>query len=279
MTSLNKMLSMLDLFTPETPVVSADEAAARLQYSRTTAYRYLRALCDAGLLSRLSGVYTLGPRAIEIDYVIRSADPLLQASEPVMSAIRDRYGCNVQLFSMFSDRIIAVHHVLGADPVAVSFGRGRATPMFLGAGGRAIVASLPTARSRALFEQHQDEAKAGGLGDDWQTARNRLKTIRNEGSVISVGELDRDSVGIAAPIPLTAPALPSSLVMVLSRQRYELIDRKAAVEVVRDGAARILAALQAYDEPTIAMDKPRRAVALKAAPKAGKTTARDQRSK
>ncbi|MBL0418725.1 helix-turn-helix domain-containing protein [Ramlibacter sp. AW1] len=53
--SLSKMLEILDLFDEEHPTRTAEEISAILQLSASTAYRYIRELCAAGLLGRLTG--------------------------------------------------------------------------------------------------------------------------------------------------------------------------------------------------------------------------------
>lgn len=78
MTSLNRMLSVLDLFTAARPVWEADCIVEALGCSTPTGYRYLKELMHAGLLQRFNGgYYALGPRITLLDYVIRSTDPLL----------------------------------------------------------------------------------------------------------------------------------------------------------------------------------------------------------
>ena len=47
------MLKVLDLFTEQTPALSADEIISKLKYSRPTGYRYVRELVSAGLLVRI----------------------------------------------------------------------------------------------------------------------------------------------------------------------------------------------------------------------------------
>ena len=53
--SLARAFDVLDLFTLETPRLTSEEVSARLGYSRSMAYRYLKELCDAGLLVPQSG--------------------------------------------------------------------------------------------------------------------------------------------------------------------------------------------------------------------------------
>src|SRR5580692_9207329 len=135
----DRMLAVLDLFSPERPVLTAEEVAGRLGCSVATAYRYLGRLGAAGLVAGFRAAYALGPRVIELDHTIRQGDPLLHAAQPVMRELRDASGCDVLLASMFGERILAVHHERGGDPAIVSFGRGRPMPLFRGAGSRMMV--------------------------------------------------------------------------------------------------------------------------------------------
>ena len=83
--SLSKMLHILQLFTEAEPVWSTAAILEALETSRSTGYRYIKALHDAGLLNSVrNGYYSLGPRIIEMDLQIRLTDPLLLASHGVL---------------------------------------------------------------------------------------------------------------------------------------------------------------------------------------------------
>ena len=242
MSSLRRMLAILDLFGPDRPVWKADEVAAKFGCSVATAYRYLAELCRAGLLSRVNGDYTLGARIIELDYTIRACDPLRQAALPAMQELRDRTGCDVLLADMIGDRILASHHERGNDPATIGFGRGRPMPLFRGAGSKAILAALPPARLRRLFAAHRDEIAAAGLGEDWDAFRRAAAAIRRAGHAISLGELEPQNVAVGAPIQHGDGASPGSLVLVLSRERWGIVDKQLIVTMVCTAAARIAAA-------------------------------------
>src|SRR5690242_20035487 len=110
MSSLTKMLAVLDLFSKDNPVWSADDIIAELKYSRPTAYRYFKTLCASGLLRRSAGWYVLGPRIVELDYHIRRCDPLLSVGRPVMQRLCQQTGCDVLLLSMYGTTTLAIHH-------------------------------------------------------------------------------------------------------------------------------------------------------------------------
>ena len=236
------MLAVLDLFSVDQPVWKADEVAASFRCSVATAYRYLAELCRAGLLTRTSSTFTLGARIVELDYTIRQSDPLRRAALPIMRELRDRTGCDVLLADMIGDRILASHHERGNDPTTVSFGRGRPMPLFRGAGSKAIIATLPVARLRRIYNARQDEIAGAGLGDDWKGFRAALAAIRRAGHAISLGELEPQNVAVGAPVPHGEGAAPGSLVLVLSRARWGIADKTVIAALVEMAAARIGAA-------------------------------------
>ncbi len=239
MSSSGRMLQLLDLFSPEQPLVAAERIALALDVSTATAYRYAADLCASGLLARFSGSFTLGPRIVELDYTIREHDPLLLAGLPVLRRLRDRTACDVLMTEMFGDRIIAVHHERGTDPSTVSFSRGRPMPLFRGAGSKVIVANLTALQAQRLYARHTEEAAASGLGADWPSFRAELATIRRTGYSVSEGELDPQNVGIGAPISHETILLPGSVVAVMSRSRWEFADKALMAQVVVEAGQQI----------------------------------------
>jgi DNA-binding IclR family transcriptional regulator len=64
--SVERAATMLGLFTVEEPQLTLGELTSRMQMSKATVHRYATALRDAGLLRQTGGVYTLGPRVVEL---------------------------------------------------------------------------------------------------------------------------------------------------------------------------------------------------------------------
>jgi DNA-binding IclR family transcriptional regulator len=238
-TSLAKMLDVLTLFTASEPVLTAEDIIKELNYTRPTTYRYVRELCAAGLLTRFNKGYALGPRVIELDYIIRQADPVLKVSKSTMRALADRYGCEVVLLSMFGAKVVTVHEEKGKDFPQVSFGRGHPMPLFLGAGSKVMTAFLPAAKQKKLFVTYPAEVAASKLGTDWPKFHASLRKIRAAGFAVSVGELDPANVGVAAPILGEGGEARGSLVLILSETRYQIADKPLLLDTLKGAAARI----------------------------------------
>jgi DNA-binding IclR family transcriptional regulator len=64
--SVERAARLLELFSVDEPELSLGEITARLGTSKATAHRYATALRQAGLLRASDGVYSLGPRVVEL---------------------------------------------------------------------------------------------------------------------------------------------------------------------------------------------------------------------
>jgi DNA-binding IclR family transcriptional regulator len=256
MSSLARMLAVLDLFTAAQPVWTAEDIIAKLGTSRPTGYRYVRELVAAGLLLRLTGgLYHLGPRIIELDYQIRATDPVLQAGQPIMKALADRTGCDVLLSNIYGEQVLNVHHEPGIEPLRIKFSRGVPLPLFRGSTSKAILAFLPRSRLKRIYDHHAGEIAQANLGRTWEEFRRSLAPIRRAGVAYSSGELDPPNVGNAAPVFGPDGEVLGSLTLVTLDKRWRLLDQKQVIGLLRDGAREITEAIARTSHPDAAVLK------------------------
>lgn len=233
------MLAVLDLFTDEHAILSADDITARLKYSRPTGYRYVRELVAAGLLLRAPGGYALGPRIIELDWLIRTRDPLLTTSREAVSELSQKLGCDITQMGLYGERIVTIHHERGPEPLEISFDRGRPMPLFRGAPSKAVLAFLPRARLERLYAKHH----ARGFPKFFK----EMQDIRKAGYAVSFGELDPGKVGIGAPVFRRDRSVAGSLCLVLTAVRYDTANRELLLDTLLATASRISEALEPVD--------------------------------
>lgn len=199
--SLTRMLGILDLFTADDPVWSTADILEALETSRSTGYRYIKALTTAGLLGAVgNGYYVLGPRIIELDYQIRKTDPLLQASEGVLEELVDATGHSSLLCTLFQNSVLCVKECRAQLSPASLIDRGQRRPLFKGAMSRVILAHLSFHQLQSIYLRRQDEIGDAHLGEDWKAFRGTLAAIRSNGYVESYGEHTPGLVGIGAPV-------------------------------------------------------------------------------
>lgn len=248
MTTLSRSFAILDLFAPARMVWSVEDIAAELGYSTPTTYRYVRDLAATGLLVRFgNGTYSLGSRIVELDLLIRRADPLLNVGLPIVQDLVAQAGCDINLIGLYGSRIVTIHQERGQEKLPLSFGRGRLMPPLRGAGAKIISAYLPRAQLKRLYENNRDDARAYGLGDDWRAFSTAMARFRHDGYSVSLGELDPGFFGIAAPIFGPSDRILGSMVAALSQRRQQLSRQEKIADLLKGGAERVTKALARLD--------------------------------
>ena len=215
MSTADKLLAVLPLFTLERPEWTVDAAAEALDVSGSTAYRYFNSLFRAGLLDPVAGGrYVLGPAIIAYDRQLRLQDPLLHVARPVMTRLVKRNGGDgvALLCRRFKQQVMCVHQAFDHKPAhAVSYERGRPMGLFRGSASLVILANLPSRTLRTVWQEGAVEIATTDLGDNWDAFRACLKKIRAAGVWVTHGHLDHGMIGIAAPIWQTDRQIAGSI--------------------------------------------------------------------
>jgi len=258
MSSLERMLSLLDVFTLAAPVWSAEDLIRYSGCSRATCYRYLKVLQASGFLAPVAGgTYVLGPRIIELDRHIRMRDPVYIAGGPPMQKLAARTGHSALLFILFSGTVMCVREELKADAPEGLLSRGERRSLFSGAASKIILAHLPPHQLRSLFAKHRKTIAASGLGSDWPAFRDRLKEIRKDGYCMTVGEYRKGALGIAAPLFNSDGHVLGSLGIATRAQSVKRSEIPNLIRLVtqagRDATQRICSGEHGVDRPARAV--------------------------
>jgi DNA-binding IclR family transcriptional regulator len=235
---LTKAVSVLDAFSDGSPVLSAEQICARNGYATATGYRYIRDMCEAGLMVRLPQGYAPGPRIIEWDYMIRANDPMLRNSRDLVSELVANTGLELLISQLYGDRIVNVYYEHSAANEMLELGRGRVMPLFRGASSRVILAAMTQRHQRRLFEAHRDMPDVKAIGAQWKTFSAALEKVCAQGYWVSAGELQPEKTGVSAPVFVQNHIL-GSLTLVGSTARFAALREDYVVKCVVDAAAEV----------------------------------------
>ncbi|MFT7027483.1 MAG: DNA-binding IclR family transcriptional regulator [Paracoccaceae bacterium] len=196
-----RILAILDVFTEERLEWTPGELMERLGYSRPTLYRYLKLLKEAGFLSALPNRgYTLGPRVVELDFLMRQSDPVVDQGAAEVDGLAARHPCSALLVRFYGDKLLCVKSACSIPNPVSSYPRGRPMPLARGAISRAILAFLPRRQQAPLIEARLADMTATGLGETVDDVIVSLRKVRRSGIAIAHGEVTPGVVGIAAPV-------------------------------------------------------------------------------
>ena len=231
-TSPEKMMEILDLFDEQHLSWTPEQMMERLQCPRSTLYRYLRVLTNAGLVtSQPDTGYSLGPRIVELDYMMRSGDPMISKGRPLLQElVKEITGIGL-LCRYFKDRVLCVHQEASASDIHSSYERGRAMPIAFGATSRIILAHLRLPQLRQLYALQPREFTRSDSEISFDHLQDELREIRKLGYCQSQGEVTPGVIGVAAPVFDSEGTIIGSLSVVVpesgfsERRRRFIIDR------------------------------------------------------
>lgn len=248
MSTLSKTLALLDFFGPDSLQVSAETITERMGLSKATIYRHLKDLCDVGLLIRVGGGnYSLGPRIVELDWMMRQYDPILIAGRELMHRLADETRLAVLCSAFYDDRIINTYIFEPTETFSFHFGRGQPMPLFWGAQSKVLVSYQNSRRLQKLFQEKISGDPQNPCHDwDWREFSKAAKKIRKDGYCITQGELTKGLTGIAAPIlQQDSREAIASLCVLGDDERFALLSRESVIERLVDTANAISESLVA----------------------------------
>lgn len=214
-TSSDKMLSIMDLFTPQRPEWTIEEMAPQLGLSHSTVYRYVRSLVSVGLaLSVRPGRYLLGSGIIHYDRQLRLADPLIHAAQPVLRSLASELEASGVLFiaRMHRNYVMSmVEQRIGLEEFAFSYDRGHFMPLYRGAPALVILAYTPIRNlKRPFLEAHRTSASPLA---EWRQFRRQLRITRTRGYAIDIGEVDAHMLYVSVPLLQSDGTVAGSLTL------------------------------------------------------------------
>lgn len=238
--SLERMLGILNVFDEGHPEWTPDELMRRLGYSRPTLYRYLKTLKDAGLIVSVDqAAYTLGPKIVEMDFLLRKADPLVLEGQPFLEELAARHPGTAFLSRWYRDRVLCVASVKTSDEAVSSYPRGRPMPVGRGATSHAILAFLPRRQVGPLIDSRLDVFREIGFGEDRDAVLQKFRAIRRDGYAVARGEVTPGVTGTAAPVFDSGAAPIASLCLTMADRHADAIDIQEFGREVAEIAARI----------------------------------------
>jgi len=249
MTSHDRMLELLAVFSETKLSFSLEEAVKITGTSKPTAYRYIQSLTRAGLLAPASGDrYILGSRIVELEHLVRANDPLMRSAHGPMLEASRLTGLNVMLCGYYGDRVMCLDMVWPDDRTASFYQRGRPMPLLYGAMAKTILAHFSAYQMRQLYLRYAEEIAASGFASDWEEFRKALSVIRQQGYAITDSEVFDNMVGVAAPVFANGKRILGSVVWAISGEKYRSLDSAQLVEQIKVLSQTITDAIRLREE-------------------------------
>jgi len=247
LSTLEKCVRILTLFTDETPTLRVSDIAETLELPRSTAYRYMAALRSHRFIEESpDGGYRLGNRILELSATI-TRRPLSEIAHPQMAEIAELTGETVILCGLRGHVGVCLAKVDGTHALRVSHELGDTYPLHAGATGKAILAHLSDDEQRAVI----DDVGLPRITDTTITRvsdlRQELKRVCRVGHSESRGESIEGTLGIAAPIFNSTDHVVASIGVSIPTHRAVSENRDRVIGLLVEAAHRITEGLCAQE--------------------------------
>ncbi|MBN1152942.1 MAG: IclR family transcriptional regulator [Dehalococcoidia bacterium] len=184
--SLNRGLSILRLFTAETPQLSATDIVGHVAMHKTTTYRMLATLAEQGFLARneMTGKYSIGPVMYLLGSLYQQSDSLQVAAAPVVALLSDLTGEACSLAILSED--VVVHLLLGETCHEVGWDRyiGMTLPAHTCALGKSLLSALTDAEIDHLYPEETLRSRTPNTVPTRSALKAELAQVRTSGVAI-----------------------------------------------------------------------------------------------
>ncbi|WP_371775732.1 IclR family transcriptional regulator [Streptomyces sp. NBC_01438] len=237
----DRALEILGMFTEDRQVITGTDVVDQLQVVKSTAYRYIQSLQSYGLIEEAparSG-FRLGPRVFELARIARQGLGLSEVAEPVLRALAGDLRETVLLTRRSGTQVICVERYESPTPIRLSYERGQVLPVNAGASALVSLAWAPEKELERVLAEAQLTPLTKRSTADAEQLRKRLGSIRDQGYVVTRGEVDEFVVGVAAPITGANGSVIAGATVVGLEQRLSDERLPDVVERVRAAAENV----------------------------------------
>jgi IclR family pca regulon transcriptional regulator len=204
--SLERGLAILEVFTPDRPVLGIAEIADELGMRRSTTHRYVITLVVLGFMEqeKANSKYRLGLRVTDLGMSALNSTGLRDHANPYLQELRHRTSFTTSLAVLDGAEILYVdrEHSLrrGQSQIDLNLRIGSRLPAYCTAMGKVLLAGLPEPEQREIVATIKVEKRGPHTIRTMKALLTELDHVQEEGLAVNDEELSTGLVAIAAPV-------------------------------------------------------------------------------
>ena len=199
--SLEKALSIIELFSLKEKKLSATEIARRLDTTPGAIYPLLHTLERHGYLERDgSKKYSLGLKFLERGNLILQQLDVQDKAKPYLRELADTLKVNAHLAVLYEGKVLYLHREEGYPSVIIKEVVGRQVPAYCTALGKVLLAAMPEGELEGFLRSERLEPLTPNTITDPRELREELERVRDQGYAIDNEEFHEGNMCVAAPV-------------------------------------------------------------------------------
>ncbi|WP_338753440.1 IclR family transcriptional regulator [Bacillus sp. FJAT-52991] len=203
--SVVKALKLLDFFLEGQKELTLGEITQKSGMPKPTVFRFLSSLEECGMLmkSRHTGQdvrYHLGLKLLELGNVVADQLEIRTISKPWMERLCHDVNEDVLLATLDGNEAVYIEKIESNQKVRLHIRVGKRSNLYTGSGPKLLLAFLSEEQRKNVIAQINIEENADHLIQSEEALFHHLEQIKNQGYSVSVGEQERETIGISYPI-------------------------------------------------------------------------------
>lgn len=224
----------------DAPGIGATALAERLGLTKSIVFRLLQTLEEDGYVQRDEerAVYSLGYRVALLGEQVGREGALLQVARPVMDALRDETGENVNLVIREGTSSVAIATREGLHSIRLFAQPGKRGPLHAGGASMLLLAYAEPAIRDTVLAGELERFSPHTITDP-ERLKEVLLLIRSNRYNVAINDLDDGAFSIAAPIHNRAGEIIAGISVAGASVRLDEVRRSAYIDKVVSAADEI----------------------------------------
>lgn len=200
--SLSRGLEILEMIRDHPDGMAVQQIIDKIQLPRASAYQLIAVLLDKGFLARASeaGSYILGRQSYRLALGYRGDAEILRIGRDVLRRLRDETGETAQLSVLDRDMNLVMLREEGRGRLVFIFPAGTHVPINWSASGCLLVSDWSDAELTSRLPALISASPTGTASTDLETIVRLIRSYREQGHAVKIGEVHPKVANIAAPV-------------------------------------------------------------------------------
>jgi len=221
--TFKKAFRILELFTMETPELTAKELGYLSHLNTSSLYRYITIMEESGYLFKNpeNGKYSLGLRLIELGGVAMSRMDFRRHGQPALDRISSELKMNANMGLLYKGDLLHIAFSIWISGEPNYSVIGRRTPAVCTAMGKVILSSLEFADVKDIIERYGWHPRSKYSITNFEDLEKELNTIRQQGYAIDNEESGEGSCCLAFPIIDRGGIVVAAISATTTKERFD----------------------------------------------------------
>jgi DNA-binding IclR family transcriptional regulator len=238
--SATNVLRLLLLFL-DRQEVRVSEAAVALRVAPSTAHRLLTTLENVRFVRQepATRTYVAGGALLELGVaVVRSFD-VLGLLRPILQRLSEELGETAHLVVLHGQSILFAESIETTKALRIGSRVGRIMPAACTAGGKAILATLPSSTLRSLYPDSGLEQMTPRSHGSLEALEMDLERTRERGYALNFGESEPEVAAVAMALPPMGGQAPAAITVSAPISRFTDDSARQIADTLREAISSI----------------------------------------